>query len=220
MTKKQGKQARIAENQPERMEKQVEIPKTDDILFGEMRPKRKYRTRKGMIIGGVKLIRDCGIEGYSPHHRFWECECECNEIIKRREFALEYSLQTKTDLRCEKCAQAKEEAERLEQSRKQKQERRGRKKIVHKEGGIYLIAETGTNLYEIGYAKNVRHHLADLQAATHRTLRICHVVAAKCGEKKNLQNGFRGRRLPGKWFVFPDGMVDDVIARMDELEAG
>jgi hypothetical protein len=81
---------------------------------------------------------------------------------------------------------------------------------VASDGWVYLIKSSYGNLYKIGYGKNPKKRLAEIQSCSPVSLQLVHSIYFfnAAAAEKLLHETFREYRQHGEWFNLPDSAVE------------
>jgi hypothetical protein len=86
------------------------------------------------------------------------------------------------------------------------------------DGWVYFLA--GAGLIKIGWARDVRLRVREVQAMSPVELELVHQVLGSMDLETRLHRHFRGHRRHGEWFALPDGWRDQVPAVVGRYRAG
>lgn len=179
----------------------------------------------GCQLGDLTVLHCLGADCYGVEK--WLCQCQCGRKIKYRGPDLREAKQdgrVRRGMRCSYCKREKQnQYQRTEHHREYMRDYQNKRKGINtnkKRGHIYLVRVGESLHYKIGYAKNLKTRIAVVQTHSPTGVHLIHSIFAGWSIERTLRDDFVAYHTRGEWFVFPDGVVDEVIARMDELEAG
>lgn len=77
---------------------------------------------------------------------------------------------------------------------------------------VYLVQQSGTCFYKIGFSHNPEKRIKQLQTACPVPLHFVFVSEAAKTFEESLHRGYAEYRCAGEWFNFPDRVVSQVLA--------